>query len=492
MDVVVGLDCGTTSTKAVVAGADGVVRSVERVSYPLRVPAPGRAELDPRVLRSAVVEVLVRTAARLQAEGSRATAVCVSSAMHGLVAMDDDGTPRGPLQTWADGRGAAALDGLREAAPGLAARTGTPVHPMSPLVKLAATPDARSVPFWGGVKELLLALLVPGTRALDLSTASSSGLYDLRARRWDDEALGLAGVVASQLGDVVATTAVVGGLGPGLGLPVGTPVVAGATDGPLANLGTGAVRPGVVALSLGTSGALRVVVDGPQAVPGLFCYALTEDRWVVGGAVNNGGSAVRWASTAMTDAEPDDATDARLLQEAAQVPPLAEGLLCLPHLLGERAPWWRPGLAGAYVGLRRDHRRGHLVRAAVEGVCQQLALVRRDLPGPVREVRATGGAVTSSLWLRVLTDALDLPVAVADSPEGSGLGACLLGLHALGVLPDLDAAAALVHVGPALQPDPAVATRYRRARPLVEQVVAALSALDLGLLGEPGGPTLAP
>jgi gluconokinase len=184
----------------------------------------------------------------------------------------------------------------------------------------------------------------------------------------------------------------------------------------------------------------------------------------------------------------EDATDARLLEEAAAVPPLSDGLLCLPYLLGERAPWWRPGLTGAYVGLRRDHTRGHLVRAAVEGVCQQLALVRDAFSvtdAPVREVRATGGAVASPLWVRTLAAALDLPVRVADSSEGTALGACLLGLYALGALPDLDAATALVTVHDPVQPDPADAAVYRELRPLVERstdaltdVLSALDALD--------------
>jgi gluconokinase len=301
---------------------------------------------------------------------------------------------------------------------------------------------------------------------------------------------------------VLPTTAVLSGLrsdvATATGLPVDTPVVLGAADGVLANLGIGAVRPDVAAVSLGTSGAMRVVVPTPTVDPGrrLFCYALTDDAWVVGGAINNGGSVVRWASQALAvhpgEAEPHgeeaDELDARLLEEAAGVPAGSAGLLCLPYLLGERAPWWRSGLRGAYIGLRREHRRPHLVRAAVEGVCQQLALVRDAFAAtdlPVREVRATGGAVASPLWVRTLAAALDLPVRVADSPEGTGLGACLLGLHALGALPDLDEATELVTVHDPVEPDPADAAVYRELRPLVERstdaltdVLTALDALD--------------
>jgi gluconokinase len=244
----------------------------------------------------------------------------------------------------------------------------------------------------------------------------------------------------------------------------------------------------VAAVSLGTSGALRVVVHEPTTDPArrLFCYALTDDAWVVGGAVNNGGSVVRWAAQAFAadeggpDGEAADERDARLLAEAGGVPAGSAGLLCLPYLLGERAPWWRPGLRGAYLGLRREHRRPHLVRAAVEGVCQQLALVRDAFGAaglPVREVRATGGAVASSLWVRTLASALDLPVRVADSPEGTGLGACLLTWHALGALPDLDAATALVHVSDPVEPDPHDAALYRRLRPLIERATGALAGV---------------
>jgi gluconokinase len=499
MDVVVGLDSGTTATKAVTAGTDGRVRDLVSVGYPLLVPAPGHAELDAERLCSAAVEALVGAARAAQERGDRVVAVCLSAAMHGLVPLSGDGDPTGPMLTWADQRAADVATALRQSgrAGPLHDRTGTPVHAMSPLVKLAhltaEDPAAvRSTPRWGGVKELVVAALCGGPHVVDLSIASATGLYDIWARRWDEEALGLGGVTAAQLPEVLPTTAVLPGLRPEVataaGLPVGTPVVIGASDGVLANLGIGAVRPEVAAVSIGTSGALRVVVPEPAVDPGrrLFCYALTEDLWVEGGAVNNGGSVVRWAAQALAagfgrpspEGEDADLLDAALVDEAATVPAGSDGLLCLPYLLGERAPWWRSGLTGAYLGLRRDHTRPHLVRAAIEGVCQQLALVRDALAAtgsPVCEVRATGGAMASELWSRTLAATLDLPVRLADSPEGTGLGACLLGLHAVGALPDLDAATALVGVGDPVTADPADVELYRRLRPLVEQSTTALT-----------------
>lgn len=503
MEVVVGLDSGTTATKAVTAGDDGRVRDMVSVAYPLLVPGPGRAELDAARLQSAAVEALAAVAELARERGDVVVGITLSAAMHGLVPLDRWGVPGGPLLTWADGRAAAQARALREdgRAADLHARTGTPVHPMSPLVKLAWTrehhPDLlRDTALWGGVKELVVAALCGTAQTVDLACASATGMYHLQDRAWDDEAVEIAGVRPDQLPEVRPTTHLMPGLGADVarvtGLRTGTPVVLGASDGVLANLGIGAVPRGVCAVSVGTSAALRAVVPAPTVDPTgrLFCYALTDDRWVLGGAVNNGGSVVRWASLAMADGasvegEQADELDARLLEEAESVAVGSEGLLCLPYLLGERAPWWRAGLRGAYLGLRREHRRPHLVRAAVEGVCQQLALVRDALDATgveVTEVRATGGAVASSLWTQVLASALDRPVRVADSPEGTGLGACLLGLHALGRLDDLDDAARLVEVREPVEPDPDAAALYRRTRPLIEQstlaLVDVLEALD--------------
>jgi gluconokinase len=367
---------------------------------------------------------------------------------------------------------------------------------MSPLTKLAWWKESdreylESVPRWGGVKELVLAGMADAPYLLDLSVASGTGLYDIHKRQWDPEALEIAGVRPGQLAEVVPTTEKLrlrAEVATAAGLPADTPLIIGAADGPLANLGLGATPAGVAAISLGTSGALRTIVDGPtaDAEGRLFCYALTEDRWAIGGAVNNAGSVVRWAgqsfaggfSRPAAEGEDADERDAALLVEAASAAPGSEGLLCLPYLLGERAPWWRSGLRGAYIGLRREHGRPHLVRAAVEGVCQQLALVRDSFGKenhPVTEVRATGGAVASELWVGILAATLNLPVAVANTPEGTGTGACLLGLHALGELPDLDQAAALIAIEEPTRPDQQNAALYAQMRPLIERSAEAVA-----------------
>src|SRR6185295_7427692 len=138
-----------------------------------------------------------------------------------------------------------------------------------------------------------------------------------------------------------------------IGLPAGTPVAVGAADGPLGNLGTGALAPGIAGLSVGTSGAIRMAVDGPRVDhhQTLFCYALTDDVWVVGGAVSNGGGVVRWAGRSLVPDVAAVGSDAAVLELAASVPAGCEGLVMLPYLVAERAPLWDPDLPGAVLGL---------------------------------------------------------------------------------------------------------------------------------------------
>jgi gluconokinase len=495
MDLVIGLDSGTTATKAVAVAADATVVATSSAGYPLLQPEPGYAELDPVRLQRAAVEALAGVAVQVRQQGHKVVGVCLSAAMHGLVPLDKAGSPTGPLITWADSRAAEQSRSLALSSQGqLHRRTGTPIHPMSPLPKLLWWRQHHPVVFdatpkWGGVKEVVLSGLCDGDTMIDLSSASTTGLYDIAGRRWDPAALQLAGIDAEQLATVMPTTHVVTGLrvevADQTGLPRDLPVVVGASDGPLANLGLGAVREGIAAVSLGTSGALRAVRPAPTVdeAARLFCYALTDDHWVLGGAINNAGSVVRWASAALgmvtadVHGEERDAADGRLLHEAGHVPFGSEGLLCLPYLLGERAPWWEPGLQGAWIGLRRHHTRGHLVRSAVEGVCMQLALVRLALDAAdvrVQEVRATGGAMESPVWREVLAAALDLPIGLAASPEGAGTGAGLLGHDALGSLPDLDSAADLIAVDRGQSPNPDDVATLRRLLPLMERCTVEL------------------
>lgn len=483
--LVIGVDIGTTATKSVAFSVDGRAVASASVGYPLDEPLPGRAEQDPQLILEAVLATIRAVVEQVGADA--VAGLSFSSAMHSLIALDESFAPLTPSITWADARAAGLAERLRGTELGrrLHQRTGTPIHAMSPALKLQwfreedpATWGAAR--FWVGIKEWVLWSL-SGELVMDHSLASCSGLLDIHLLDWNDEALQLSGVQRAQLPRLVATTAVLPGLRPEVaaatGLPASMRIVAGGGDGPLANLGVGAVRPGVVACSLGTSGALRVAVDRPVVDPdgAVFCYAITEDRWVVGGAINNGGVTLEWVRQTLGDGR--WASTVEMLDAAAEVPAGSGGLLMLPYLLSERAPHWDSTARGSYIGLSRAHRPEHLARAAVEGVALQLALVLRSLAAAgldVTEIRATGGPLKHPLWQQTLADVFGSGIGLLDDAEGSSYGSAILGMVGLGLVESIDVAVAHSPVGTTVQPQAEAVEVYRELLPLFDGLYAAL------------------
>jgi gluconokinase len=501
--VIIGVDAGTTGVKAAAFGLDLPATAVAIREYPLEEPAPDREVQDPAAILTAAGDALRECVA---ATGTaEVMAISLSAGMHGLMALDADLRPLTPLITWADARARDQARSLRRSgeAAELHARTGVPVHPMTPQAKLMwfAEHDPRTssaARWWVGLKDYLI-LWLTGTLATELSSASGTGLLDMATRAWSPAALELSRVSLDQLPEILPTTATLPlatATARRVGLPAGIPVVVGAADGPLGNLGTGAIAPGVTGLSLGTSGAIRMAVDEPRVDDDgtLFCYALTESVWVLGGAISNGGVVVRWAGESLAPdvraAAGGAGPDAAVLDLAASVPAGSEGLVMLPYLLTERAPLWNPDLPGGYLGLRHHHTRAHLVRAAVEGVCLQMRTIldRLEEAERVISVRATGGVFRSTLWREVMAAALDRPFYVIGEAEGTALGAAGLGLLALGRTPDLaDAVSLLVPPDtPApspVEPDPELVATYEACRASLPQLIGALDAVGTVFAG---------
>ena len=484
-NVVLGVDIGTTSAKAVAFDADARELGRGEAGYPLLEPEHGQAVQDPAVVVDATLAAIRAATTAAREQGAQIAALSFSGAMHSLVGLDAQGRALTPLVTWGDMRATEQAERLRAEHPELHDRTGTPLHPMSPLPKLVWFAEHEAETFsavrrWAGIKELVVARLT-GTWAVDHSVASATGLLNLRELDWDDEALAIAGIDAEALSPLVPTThrlELDAAHAADLGLEGGMALIVGAADGPLANLGVGAVHHGVAACSIGTSGALRLMVERPAVDPQrrVFCYALLPKHWIVGGAINNGGAVLRWAGEALApDLGPH--AEGHLLELAADVPAGSEGLLMLPYLLSERAPHWSTVPRGAYVGLTRHHGRGHLVRAALEGVCLQLAVVLasvRDAGNEVDEIRATGGFARSDLWRQMLADALGMPIGFPAGHEGSAFGAALLAMDALGMVDGLDRAAGLVQIEDVVEPEAGAAAVYADLLPTFTSLYDAL------------------
>jgi gluconokinase len=493
---VIAADIGTTSTKTLVINRAGHIVASHSIEYPLHTPQPNAAEQDPDEIFRAVLHGIRDVVRKAGIQAKEVLCVSFSSAMHSLIAVDKEGQPMTQCITWADNRSAGYVDVLKREHNGhqIYLDTGTPIHPMSPLLKLMWLRNEKSELFQSaykfiGIKEYVFAKLF-GEYVIDYSLASATCLFNLKSLSWDPAALNVAGVTPDRLSKPVSTTHVMEGMdsryAAEMGLEASTPFVVGASDGVLANLGAGAFEPGVYAATIGTSGAVRGVVSEPKTDPKgrLFCYALKEDFWVVGGPINNGGIMFRWVRDELATLEAEEARRRGidpydyLTELAAQVPAGSEGLLFHALLAGERAPYWNANARGMFFGLTLMHKKPHMIRAVLEGVMYRIHSIvapLEELAGPTREMRASGGFARSTFWRQMMADVLGTAVTVPDAIESSGLGAAQLGLLALGEIRDFSSIHEWVQTGNRHEADMNNHAVYRELSDIYEEVYQSLT-----------------
>ena len=486
--VFIGLDIGTTSTKTIAFTAKGEIKAIATQEYPLSSPQPGYSEQDPQQILTAVVTGL--KAVVKQAAPNQVAAIGLSAAMHSLIAVDAQDNLLTASITWADSRSVQQANRLKQDSQGFAIyqRTGTPIHPMSPLTKLIWMREQDPERFqkaakFISIKEYVLFQLF-GSYVVDYSIASATGLFNLSTLNWDEAALAIAGIRADQLSDLVPTTHILRGMKPdqasAIGLDADTPVVVGASDGVLANLGVGAIAPDQIAVTIGTSGAVRQVVAQPLTDPQqrTFCYALTDQHWVIGGASNSGGVVLRWwrdrfGQAEVEQAKREEAVDPYdlLIQLAEGVPVGAAGLLFLPFLTGERAPSWNSDARGVFFGVALHHDRAHFTRAVLEGILYSIysiAAALNELTGAdqadqakSKVIRASGGFARSPSWLQMMADLFGCEVLAPEVYEASGFGAAVLAMVAVGALNDIADVQPLIQIKTRYQPNLELSQQYQ-------------------------------
>lgn len=442
MDYIISIDIGSTNIKAVAFDDSAMPVGDASVPCSFLVNEANRQwqEQDP----DAIFEAVLRCAAEVQKRlRGRPIAVALSSAMHSLIALDVNDKPLTRCMSWADLRGGSLAGELRDTAAGrdIYRHTGTPVHPMSPLIKIAWLRRHQPEIFgqaamFLGIKEFILARLF-GRKLVDYSIASASGLFDIFNYDWYGPALGYAGIGPERLPVPVDSVHTLEGLNyeaaAATGIPAATPWVIGASDGCLANLGALVSEETDAVVTLGTSAALRRQTPRPVEDPQgrVFNYILHRGSYISGGASNNGGNLTQWFAKSLC-AESDLE---QLLAAAAGIEPGAEGLLFLPFVLGERAPLWDPDVTGAFLGVRSYHSRAHFLRAVLEGMLLNLHEIGRvlaSLAAPIPRLHLNGGLARSGLVTQLLADVFGVPVCINHTEEASARGAAILALRALG------------------------------------------------------------
>ncbi|MBL4676125.1 MAG: gluconokinase [Mucilaginibacter sp.] len=438
-----GIDLGTGSSKAVAIDGQGTILATAQVHYKIIQVKPGYAEQDANVIWDAFLSCVDQVSTQI---GQAPAAVSFSSAMHSIMPVDVDGKPLMNAMLWSDARSGEIAEQLRntDKAEDIYKNTGTAIYAMSPLCKIMWLQQhenelVASTHKFISIKEYIWFKLF-GVYEVDYSIASSTGIFDILKLEWYEPCLQLAGIDASKLSTPVNTNyqrKLSGAVSiPELGSD--TLFFTGASDGCCANLGGNAIKPGVGALTIGTSGAVRVGSSKPvynfKAMT--FNYLLNAKTFICGGAINNGGGAVNWLLQNFLGLELSDESYKRLFEQIGTIKPGSDGLIFLPYLYSERAPVWDAKSSASFINITAKHKQAHFLRAALEGICFALndVLNAVEQPGePVNELVISGGFIASPVWVQMLADITGKRLVLLQSDDASAVGAIYLAMDAMGI-----------------------------------------------------------
>ena len=488
---VLTLDIGTSSARAMLfdENARAVSGTESQIKYEMRTTPDGGVEADADEMLSYAERAIDQVLAR--AGQANIAAVASDSLVSNILGVDENGRAVTPVYTYADSRGAREVDELRARFDEETThqRVGALFHTSylpARFLWLARerAADFKHARYWMSLGEYFLFRWT-GQRACSYSVASWTGLLNRQQLAWDAELLAQLPITHDQLSPLVDHDTSIGALRAEYAArwqPLRSakwfPTIG---DGAAANIGSGCIDATRIALTIGTSSAMRLTLhprpplpspaarqergEGAQGewgeVPrGLWSYRVTRDRELIGGALSEGGNLFAWMQTAL---RLDDVEE--MERELAALEPDAHGLTVLPFLAGERAPNWNADARAAIVGIELNTRPVEILRAGLEAIAYRLGLIFELLRGiapDAREVVASGGALMrSSTWIQIIADTLGVPVIASTESEATSRGAALLALKALGVIDSLENLPA--HLGVVYEPDAARHEIYARA-----------------------------
>ena len=492
-----GIDVSTTGVKALLIDPNGEIVDSATTSLQLSTPHPLWSEQHPGDWWQAAINSIQQVVQKTDA--ANIAAIGLTGQMHGLVLLDDDGEVLRPAILWNDQRCAEQCDEIRGS---LGKERLVRISGNDALTGFTAPKilwvRRHETEVYDRARQVLLPkdylrYKLTNEYAMDKADGSGTLLFDLERRDWSSDTLGANKIPAEWLPKTFEGPEVTGRVSReaavATGLREGTPVVAGGGDQAAQAVGVGAIRPGILAVTLGTSGVVFAATDSPLIEPGgrlhAFCHAV-PGRWHLMGVMLSAAGSLQWYHDALAP----DVSFAELVDEASPVPAGSDGLLFLPYLSGERTPHPDPLARGAWVGLTMRHGRGHLTRAVLEGVAFGLKdiflLMQESGVRSVDQVRVSGGGAKSSLWRQILADVLGTELVTVNTTEGAAYGAALLAGVAAGVWPDVDAACdQTIRVNERVPPDAQtvdsyneVYRQYQSLYPALRPISHSLSAIE--------------
>ena len=485
MKYTIGIDIGTSGTKTVMFDEKGAKIASATVEYPLYQPQNGWAEQDAADWWRASYESCKAVITESGVDPRDIAAVGLSGQMHGLVMLDEAGEVLRRSIIWCDGRTAEECKVVEDLVgrEKLISITANPALTGFTSTKIMWVKRHEPEIFEKCRKILLpkdyVRFMLTGEAASDVSDASGMQLMDIKNRCWSEEVCEALGIDMSMLGKLYESPEVSGCVTEEAsrltGLPVGTPVVAGAGDNAAAAVGMGVVRDGRAFTTIGTSGVVFAHTDemniDPEGRVHTFCCAV-PGAWHVMGVTQAAGLSLRWLRDTVCTEEVAEAAEGGvdpyviMDAEAEKSPIGASRLLYLPYLMGERTPHLDPNARGAFVGLSAMHTKGDMIRAVMEGVCYSQAdslAVLNGMGADIDNMLICGGGGKSPLWRGMLADVYGIPCGRIESDEGPALGAAILAMVGAGIYPSVEEACdAVVKLRDVAEPDGARHEQYMK------------------------------
>ncbi len=498
MGIVIGVDVGTSGTKAVAIDQSGKQIASSLVEYPLLTPKPGWAEQDPADWVAAAYEALKQLASAPGVTPSDVKGIGLTGQMHGSVFLDADNNVLRNALLWCDQRTAPQCEAItaKVGEQRLIEMVCNPALTGFTAPKILWLRDNEPA-VYDKVRKVLLPkdyirFILTGEFATDVADASGTLLFDVKNRTWHKELMSLLEIPAGFVPRAYEGTEVTGVLSKEsaakTGLPAGIPVVAGGGDQAAGGVGCGIVRPGVISSTVGTSGVVFAFAEhvslDPKGRVHTFCHSV-PGKWHVMGVVLSAGGSLRWYRDALCQSEKAVAVETGrdpyeyITAEAATAPAGAEGLTFLPYLTGERTPHKDPYAKGGFVGLSLRHGRAHMARAVLEGVAfamRDSLEIMREMGVPISQVRASGGGAKSAVWRQIQADINKAPLVTTNIDEGPAYGAALLATVATGMYKSIeDACDAIIKVVDTCTPNASLASTYDSWFELYQDTYTALA-----------------
>ncbi len=494
-----GIDTSTTSSKALIMDEQGNVLAVASSPHTLHTPKPLWSEQNPQEWWEAVAASIRSALQRADVRGDEIAAVGLTGQMHGLVLLDSEGRVLRPAILWNDQRTQSQCDEIHQ-------RIGkeTFIH-ITGNVALTGFTAPKILWVQENEPEVYVRarhVLLPkdyirykltDAYAMDKADGAGTVLFDLQKRDWSEEVLAALEIPRAWMPQTYEgpefTGYVTEEAASLTGLKAGTPVAAGGGDQAAQAVGMGVVEPGIVGLTVGTSGVVFATTPAPLVEPEgrlhAFCHAV-PDRWHFMGVMLSAAGSLQWyRDTLAPQMSFDD-----LLIEAESTPAGSEGLQFLPYLSGERTPYPDPLARGAFIGLTLRHSRAHMTRAVLEGVAfglkDSFTLIKHAGLGAITQVRASGGGTKGALWRQILASVLEAELVTLNTTEGAAYGAALLAGVGAGAWADvLSACQTCIQLKASTLPDPSHQEEYRKAYALYRDLYPTLQE-SFRKMGESG------